>query len=106
MPNGNQRGSSADRRARKLWLLSPEAGWGGDGTDVPCWECGVLCEIEDLVADRIIPHHQGGTYRRENLRPQCTLCSHREGQRITTNKRNERRAAAWLMARPYLAKVG
>lgn len=81
MPNGNDRGNTRDRLRRKLWLLSVEAGWGGDGQDVPCWECGVLCELEDLVADRIIPSERGGRYTRDNIRPHCCLCSHREGQR-------------------------
>lgn len=77
------RGSSRDRLARKLWLLSPDAGWGGDGTDVPCWECGVLVELIDLVCDRIIPGERGGRYNRGNIAPHCALCSHRQGQRRT-----------------------
>lgn len=84
MPNGNQRGSSYQRRARKAWLLSPEAGWGGDGQSVPCWECGVLCGPDDaeLIADRIIPWCQGGTYIRSNVAPHCDRCSHQQGQRL------------------------
>ncbi|AAN01911.1 HNH endonuclease [Mycobacterium phage West99] len=84
MPNGNQRGSSADRARRKAWLLSPEAGWGGDGETVPCWDCGVLCGPDevDLCADRIIPDIRGGTYRRDNLAPHCAQCSHRQGNAI------------------------
>lgn len=82
MPNGNDRGSSADRRRRKLWLISPEAGWGGDGETVPCWECSVLLELPDLFADRIIPGCVGGTYARTNIAPHCDRCSHRQGQRI------------------------
>jgi hypothetical protein len=103
MPNGNQRGNTRDRRARKLWLLSPEAGWGGDGLDVPCWECGVLCEYEDLVADRIIPCSRGGTYARSNIRPQCCTCSHREGQRAAVRIVRDRRSAQWLSEHLYLA---
>jgi hypothetical protein len=103
MPNGNQRGSTADRRRRKLWLLSPEGGWGGDGIDVPCWECGVLCEYEDLVADRIIPWCRGGTYARGNIAPHCHQCSHQQGQRITTSICNARRSAEWIASHVYLA---
>lgn len=29
--NTNQRGSAQQRRARRHWLLSEEAGWGGNG---------------------------------------------------------------------------
>lgn len=82
MPNGNQRGSSYQRRARKLWLVSVAAGWGGDGETVPCWECCALLEICDVFADRIIPYCEGGTYARNNIAPHCELCSHRQGQRI------------------------
>lgn len=82
MPNGNKRGSSRDRRARKLWLVSEESGWGGDGETVPCWECNVLLEVEDIFADRIIPCIDGGRYTRDNIAPHCELCSHKQGQRI------------------------
>lgn len=86
-PNGDPRGSARQRRARKLWLLSPEAGWGGDGVDVPCHECGVLIEFEDLFADRIIPGELGGRYVRGNLAPHCSLCSGRQGQARTIQLR-------------------
>lgn len=82
MPNGNDRGSSYDRRARRAWLISPAAGFGGDGTKVPCWECGALVNDATIHVDRIIPAHQGGRYIRSNIRPHCPTCSHREGQRI------------------------
>lgn len=91
--NSAERGSSYQRRARKLWLLSPEAGWGGDGRDVPCWECGVLCEYEDLIADRIISGENGGTYARTNIAPHCLLCSCRQGQRRTVVILTRKRAA-------------
>ncbi|AHJ88573.1 HNH endonuclease [Mycobacterium phage Julie1] len=81
MPNGNDRGSSYDRRARRAWLLSAKAGFGGDGVKVPCWECGAMVNDRTLHVDRIVPAHQGGRYIRSNIRPHCPLCSHREGQR-------------------------
>lgn len=81
--NTNERGSSYERRRRKLWLISPESGWGGDGHDVPCWECGVLVELEDLIADRIIGGEVGGRYTRDNIAPHCPLCSGQQGQRRT-----------------------
>lgn len=106
MPNGNQRGSSYARRTRKMWLVSPEAGWGGDGETVPCWECGALCGLADddveLMADRIIPSERGGTYRRDNIAPHCALCSHRQGQRATVRICRDRRSAAWLGEHTYL----
>lgn len=89
MPNGNDRGSSYDRARREAWLVSVEAGWGGDGIDVPCWECGVLCgnDAVQLAADRVVPACQGGTYRRDNLAPHCDLCSHRQGQAVMRARR-------------------
>lgn len=82
-PCGDPRGSAAQRRARKVWLLSPAAGWGGDGETVPCWECDVLLEIDDVFADRIIPGEDGGRYVKANVAPHCSLCSGRQGQRRT-----------------------
>lgn len=82
MPNGNDRGNSYDRRARRAWLLSPASGFGGDGVKVACWECGALVNDKTIHVDRITPAHQGGRYVRGNIRPHCGLCSHREGQRV------------------------
>ncbi|AVJ49448.1 HNH endonuclease [Mycobacterium phage Chunky] len=92
--NSAERGSSYARRARKLWLISPEAGWGGDGETVPCWDCGVLCELEDLIADRIVPGEDGGRYTRDNIAPHCLLCSCRQGQRRTAAILAAKRRAA------------
>lgn len=90
--NTNERGSSYERRARKAWLLSVAAGWGGDGESVPCWECDVLVEAEDLIADRIIAGEHGGRYVRANIAPHCPLCSGRQGQRRTVAIVNAKRA--------------
>lgn len=83
MPNSNQRGNTRQRKARKLWLLTTF----GDGTKAPCWECGFLVTTDTIVVDRIIPYIEGGTYRRNNIRVHCETCSHRQGQRITTQRR-------------------
>lgn len=82
--NTNERGSSHERRRRKLWMLSALAGWGGDGETVPCWECGVLLWFEDLICDRLWPGELGGRYTRDNIAPHCGLCSCRQGQRRST----------------------
>lgn len=81
--NANERGSSYDRRARRAWLLSAKAGFGGNDEKVPCWECGAMVDKRTLVVDRIIPGEEGGTYRRDNIRPHCGPCSCRQGQRRT-----------------------
>ena len=82
--NRNERGSSYDRRARRRWLVSAEAGFGGDGVKVPCWECGAMLTEDNVTPDRIVPGSEGGTYRRSNIRgPHCTTCSCRQGARMT-----------------------
>lgn len=78
--NTNERGSSYDRRARRAWLVSPGAGFGGDGVKVPCWECGAMLTEDTVIPDRRVPGHLGGTYRRSNIKgPHCSACSCRQG---------------------------
>jgi 5-methylcytosine-specific restriction endonuclease McrA len=70
---GDKRGSSRDRAVRKRWLLSPDAGFGGNGESVECiFECGTVLTYETVEADRKIP---GGSYRRENVQPACRPCN-------------------------------
>lgn len=69
----DNRGSATDRRARRTWLLSPKAPFGGDGTKVPCVHCGTYVTDVDMHVDRIIPGNLGGTYRRNNIQPSCAI---------------------------------
>jgi hypothetical protein len=70
---GDKRGSAADRRARKQWMLSPAAGFGGNGIEVPCaLGCGSLVTFATVEADRVVP---GGSYRRANVQPACRPCN-------------------------------
>jgi hypothetical protein len=79
---GDRRGSNADRRRRREWLVSPEAGtlhdgvwvaFGGNGQFVPCWwGCGRNVDESTVEADRIIA---GGSYRRDNIVPACRPCN-------------------------------
>ena len=72
-PGGDKRGSSKDRRARKLWMLSPGAGFGGNGTEVPCaLGCGRVLTYATVEADR---KDCGGSYRRCNVQPACRPCN-------------------------------
>lgn len=91
--NRNERGSSYDRRARRAWLVTPKAGFGGDNVKVPCWECGVMLTKDELIVDRIISGEDGGRYIRTNIRPQCPGCSGRSGQRRTVVILAAKRAA-------------
>lgn len=82
--NSAERGSSYERRARRLWLVTVAAGWGGDGETVPCWECHVVLWVEDIYVDRLIPGERQGRYTRDNIAPHCAVCSCRQGQRRTS----------------------
>ena len=74
-PGGEHRGNARDRRARKLWLLSPVAGFGGNGERVPCAFCGEALDYAAVEADRFpIPGRAGGGYERGNIRPACRAC--------------------------------
>jgi hypothetical protein len=77
--NTNERGSSSDRRQRKMFLLNRD----GDGEKAPCWECGTMVDFLTMIVDRIIPGHKGGTYRRNNIRVHCPPCSTRSGAALT-----------------------
>lgn len=73
--NSNARGSSAERRRRRVWLVQTyranvdaSVARSSDGS-CRCYRCGVLLIVETVTVDRIIPGCQGGTYRRTNIRP-------------------------------------
>lgn len=67
------RGNSRDRAARRAWILSPAAGFGGNGATVPCVHCHKIVTADLMHVDRIVP---GGTYRRNNIQPSCAKCNH------------------------------
>jgi len=50
---------------------------------VPCWECGAMVNDETIICDRIVAGEFGGRYTRDNIRPHCSTCSGRQGQRRT-----------------------
>jgi hypothetical protein len=70
------RGSAYDRRARKAWLLSAQAGFGGNGQAVPCYWCRCPLTSATVEADRFpLCGHSGGGYRRDNIVPACGDCN-------------------------------
>lgn len=106
--NSNARGSSAGRRRRREWLVDTfranvdiRQDVGSDvllltssgaavlelfsvalGAGVPCcrcYRCGRLLTVDVVTADRIIPGIEGGTYRRNNIRPACGPCNSTTG---------------------------
>jgi HNH endonuclease len=73
--NANERGSAAQRRKRKQWLLDTF----GSGLMVQCAHCTELLTWETLTVDRILPGCMGGTYAKGNIRPCCMPCNIRLG---------------------------
>lgn len=69
---GDKRGNASDRRARKLWMLSEAAGFGGNGVCVPCVFCETSLSYATVEADR---KDCGGSYRRSNVQPACRPCN-------------------------------
>ncbi|MBX9686378.1 MAG: HNH endonuclease [Candidatus Obscuribacterales bacterium] len=67
-PGGDKRGSAANRRARKWWMLETF----GTGRKCPCVHCGKRLRFSTVEADRIIP---GGSYARNNIQPACRDCN-------------------------------
>ena len=87
--NSNSRGSAADRLARRLWLLSPESGWTGNGTTVVCAfpECVEVLDVDTVTVDRWpIPGALDGTYARDNIRPACATHNYGGGHAISRLK--------------------
>lgn len=91
--NSNDRGSAAERRARKVWILSPEAGFGGNGETVPCARAATHCNqtrltFESMQVDRHpLPGILGGKYRRDNIRPLCVDCNRALGHKVRSQIR-------------------
>lgn len=78
-PGYDIRGSAADRRARRAWLLSQ-----GDGKTVPCHHCGKPLNRWTLQVDRFpICGHDGGRYTRDNIVPACGRCNRTRCPRCT-----------------------
>jgi hypothetical protein len=86
--NRNARGGSPARRARRKWLCSEAAGFGGDGQKVPCSFCGAMLTTETVTADRYpVAGCDGGTYARGNIRPACLKCNSADGGRIGNTRK-------------------
>lgn len=71
---------------RACWLGQALQGWAAMEVDGRTAECtgGDEChqprpDARPLTVDRIIPGCQGGTYRRNNIRPACGSCNSETG---------------------------
>jgi hypothetical protein len=78
------RGNTRDRLRRKRWLLSPAAGFGGNGRSVPCaFGCGARVTLATVTVDRHpVPGCKGGRYTRNNIRPACGPCNSAHGNTL------------------------
>jgi hypothetical protein len=83
--NGNRRGGSRDRAIRRQWLVTAF----GDGHHCHCYRGDLVLTVDTVSPDRIVPGADGGTYRRENIRPACGDC-----QSITGGQLGAARARA------------
>jgi hypothetical protein len=100
--NRNARGGSDSRRRRREWLVTcyranrdvitidlpygpvvvdVDPGTEGAQPACRCYRCGVLLTVDTVTVDRIKPGCQGGTYRRDNIRPACGPCNSETGGR-------------------------
>lgn len=87
--NGNAAGSSYARRRRKWWLLNTF----GDGITVQCAmethhpDCPGELGFAELTVDRYpVAGIDGGTYRRDNIRPAFGLCNSLHGGPLWKSK--------------------
>jgi hypothetical protein len=114
--NGNERGNSTVRRARREWLVATyradrdllTTGLAlilGEPIEVPighgepacrCYRCSRLLTADTVTADRIKAGVDGGKYRtprmdnREgvtNIRPACGTCNSQTGQALSMQRR-------------------
>jgi hypothetical protein len=79
-PNGITHPSGRQTKKIKQWMLSDEAGFDGDGNQVPCFWCQKPLDYTALTLDRWpIAGRSGGSYHRDNLVPACQPCNnHRD----------------------------
>lgn len=107
--NQNVRGNVTDRRRRREWLvetfradvdLADDSGLQIEvprGEGVPaarCSTCPTLLTVDTVQVDRYpVPGCEGGTYRRDNIRPHCGPCSERSGGELGAARRQERNAS-------------
>ena len=112
--NTNDRGSAETRRRRKAWLIETfradadlssfeisvhpwrppvrvQVPFGSGEPACRCYRCGTLLSVETVTVDRIVPGCEGGTYKRNNIRPACGTCNSSTGGKLATRTRKRTR---------------
>jgi hypothetical protein len=101
--NSAARGSSYARAARRRYLVETyradvdvcvnhhvstavHVGCSETEPACRCYRCGDLLTVDTVSVDRIIPGCQGGTYRRNNIRPACLRCNSETGGATRSKK--------------------
>lgn len=115
--NRNDRGSAETRRRRKAWLIETYRAdqdlsdfeittkpWqpphkvavplGSGEPACRCYRCGRLLDAETVTVDRIKPGCEGGTYRRDNIRPACSTCNEDTGRALGNARTAAKRKGA------------
>lgn len=110
--NGNGRGNTRDRAARRAYLLRAFA------SDIEghcrCYRCGdlvcpspfaheELTECRLLTVDRIVPGCRGGKYVRANIRPACPQCNSETGGTLARRKKRADQGSESCRCRSNLA---
>jgi hypothetical protein len=82
--NTNERGSAANRAARKRWLLREF----GDGQTATCSTCPAVLDLTSITVDRYpLPGCEGGRYIHGNIRPQCSPCASKQGGHLGATRK-------------------
>lgn len=113
--NRNDRGSAEARRRRRVWLIETYRAdqdlsdfeisskpWqpphkvavplGSGEPACRCYRCGRLLDVDTVTVDRIKPGCEGGTYRRDNIRPACSTCNEDTGRKLGHERTATKRA--------------
>ena len=63
----------------------------GDGATAACSFCGIMVDVNTVSPDRYpILGINGGTYRRDNIRPSCLPCNIAAGAQLGGQRNAER----------------
>ena len=100
--NTNARGSAADRRARKAWLLATfSKRLGPHRAKCAFRGCQTILTMETVTVDRYpTPGALGGGYTRDNIRPACAKHNYGDGTRVAKAKAALERIAEALAGEP------
>lgn len=96
-------GDNADLQGPPTWISETFSGpglvqlqqsWGRVALWLPacrCYRCGRLLTVQTVTVDRIIPGCEGGTYRRNNIRPACGTCNSETGGALAGRRKEASR---------------